>query len=303
LYVVPVTVTINQASGQADPTSSSPIGFTVVFSGPVTGFGVGTTDVSKKAAVADVILSGTAGATTSVISEIAPNNGTTYHVAVSGMVRGGTVIAKVPAGAAQSGGFDTPASTSKDNMVTYALPVSPVPGVKNLPSTGFSQEAVTELPAQPAARAYAAYSDLLLKIPSIGVSLPIVGVPLGDTGWDVTWLGERAGWLNGTAFPSWSGNSVITGHVWDANNQPGPFVKLKALRYGDQVRIYAWGQMYTYAVRQNELLAPTQISAALKHEEASWITLLTCEDYNTLGETYTSRRMVRAVLVNVSSAP
>ena len=32
------TVTINQASGQADPTTASPINFTATFSEPVTGF-------------------------------------------------------------------------------------------------------------------------------------------------------------------------------------------------------------------------------------------------------------------------
>jgi serine protease AprX len=45
-------VTINQASGQVDPTNSSPINFTVVFSEPVSDFATG-----------DVTLSGTAGAT------------------------------------------------------------------------------------------------------------------------------------------------------------------------------------------------------------------------------------------------
>ena len=47
------TVTINQAAGQADPTNTSPINFTVVFSETVTDFATG-----------DVTLSGTAGATT-----------------------------------------------------------------------------------------------------------------------------------------------------------------------------------------------------------------------------------------------
>jgi LPXTG-site transpeptidase (sortase) family protein len=248
-YALTLVVTINQASGQADPTNISPINFTVVFSAPVTGFG----DV-----VADVRLSGTAGATKSVVTEIAPMDGSTYKVAVSGMTRSGTVIAKVPADAAQAGGFGNAASTSTDNTVTFNLPVNTVPGVNHLPSTGFSQSMPTNLPAQPVAKLYTAYSDLRLNIPAIGVNLPIVGVPLSGASWDVTWLGQSAGWLNGTAFPTWSGNSVITGHVWDANNHAGPFVLLKSLRYGDQIRIYAWGQVYTYSVRQNELLAPTQ---------------------------------------------
>jgi len=109
-------VTINQAIGQSDPTSSSPINFTAVFSEPVTGF----TD-------AGVTLGGTAGATTAVVTEIAPNDGTTYNVAVSGMTVDGTVIASIPAGAAEDGaGNGNTASTSTDNTVTYTVPVVPV---------------------------------------------------------------------------------------------------------------------------------------------------------------------------------
>ena len=38
---MPPTVTINQAARQADPTKTSPINFTVVFSKSVTGFATG----------------------------------------------------------------------------------------------------------------------------------------------------------------------------------------------------------------------------------------------------------------------
>ena len=37
-FNLPVNVTINQAAGQADPTKTQPINFTVVFSQSVTGF-------------------------------------------------------------------------------------------------------------------------------------------------------------------------------------------------------------------------------------------------------------------------
>ena len=83
------TVTINQASGQVEPTSASPIHFTTVFNQTVTGFATG-----------DVTIGGTAGATTGTVTEIAPNDGTTYDVAVSGMTQDGTVSASIPAGVA-----------------------------------------------------------------------------------------------------------------------------------------------------------------------------------------------------------
>ena len=106
-------VTIDQASGQADPSSDSPIHFGVVFAEPVTGFANG-----------DVSLSGTAGATTALVT----GSGTTYDVAVSGMTGGGTVIASIPADAAVDAvGNGNTASTSSDNTVTYNSSSPPNP--------------------------------------------------------------------------------------------------------------------------------------------------------------------------------
>ena len=102
-------VTINQAASQIDPATTGPVHFTAVFAEPVTGFGNG-----------DVTLGGTAGATTSVVTEIAPNNHTTFDVAVSGMTGQGTVIASIPAGAATEwNNTGNLASTSTDNLVSY----------------------------------------------------------------------------------------------------------------------------------------------------------------------------------------
>jgi hypothetical protein len=104
------TVTINQANGQNDPTSSSPITFTAVFSEPVTGFGP-----------ADITLSGTAGGTVAVAG-----GPSTYTVSVTGMTQSGTVIVTVVAGAAADAAANpSEASTSSDNTVTYNAPAGP----------------------------------------------------------------------------------------------------------------------------------------------------------------------------------
>src|SRR5258706_799970 len=105
------------------------------------------------------------------------------------------------------------------------MPVSTV-GLA-IPKTGFAPNRITSPPAQPANRAYAKLSDLWLEIPALKVKTDIVGVPESPNGWDVGWLGNSAGWLNGTAFPSWEGDSVVTGHVTNANGLPGPFANLK----------------------------------------------------------------------------
>ncbi|MCE7985031.1 MAG: hypothetical protein DYG89_27980 [Caldilinea sp. CFX5] len=112
---IPPNVTINQAAGQADPTSGSSINFAVSFSEPVSGF-----------ADSDVHLSGTAGATTAVVS----GGPTNYNVAVSGMTSSGDVIAAIPAVAASdAAGNGNTASTSTDNSVTFILPDTTSPAI------------------------------------------------------------------------------------------------------------------------------------------------------------------------------
>src|SRR5438094_268549 len=116
------SVTIDEAAGQAVPTSASPISFTAVFSEPVSGFtGAGVT------------LSGTAGGTKTVTVSGGPS---TYNVAVSGMTTTGTVIATIAAGVASdaAGNLNT-ASTSTDNSVTFTV-VSPTALENQQPGSG-----------------------------------------------------------------------------------------------------------------------------------------------------------------------
>jgi hypothetical protein len=104
------SVKVEQASAQGDPTTSSPVLFTAVFSEPVSGFAPG-----------DVTLAGTAGATTVALT----GSGTTYTISVSGMTKSGTVIASIGANVVtDAGGDGNLASTSTDNTVTYQAPVT-----------------------------------------------------------------------------------------------------------------------------------------------------------------------------------
>jgi hypothetical protein len=102
----PPTVTINQAAGQADPTNSGTVNFTVVFSESVTGF------TGSDVAIGGTGTGGTKAATVT-------GGPTTYNVAVSGATGNGTITATVPASAAQdAAGNNNSASTSTDNTVT-----------------------------------------------------------------------------------------------------------------------------------------------------------------------------------------
>ncbi|MEA3348992.1 MAG: sortase [Chloroflexota bacterium] len=173
-------------------------------------------------------------------------------------------------------------------------------GVVELPSTGFVPGVEYTLPVQPDDKTYAAYSDFRLEIPSLDVELPIVGVPITEDGWDIRWLGKRAGWLQGTAFPTWAGNTSITAHVWDVNNNPGPFVDLDTLQYGDEIIIHAWGLTYTYEVRAVKQVRPDDMSI-LPHEEYDVLTLITCKGFDEAKDDYDWRLAVRAVLMDVTT--
>lgn len=100
------TVTINQAAGQVDPTNSSSINFTVVFSEPVTGFATG-----------DVTITGSASGA-KVVGDVT-GSGSTYNVAVSGMTGDGTLTASILAAKATDlAGNSNLVSTSGDGTVT-----------------------------------------------------------------------------------------------------------------------------------------------------------------------------------------
>ena len=135
-----------------------------------------------------------------------------------------------------------------------------------------------------------------LIIPKIKKDLTIVGVPLTENGWNISWLGNAAGYLAGTAFPTWQGNTVLTGHVYLHTGLPGPFVNINQLKYGDRIQILAWGMKHTYTVVETSILSPDS-SEALKHSDQDMLTLITCRSFDPKSGLYLHRTMVRAVLI------
>lgn len=185
-------VTINQAAGQADPTSTSPIDFTVTFSEPVTGF-----DAS------DVILSGTAGATTKIVS----GGPTVYNVAVSGMTGSGTVIATVVDSAAASVATTAPseASTSTDNSVTFFTcnNVSIPTGTTTLSNT---QVVIPINVDDTTGRGILAYDFTLTYNPAVVTPVAVETVGTLSAGWTITTANS-----SGTLVVSGFNTSPLTG--------------------------------------------------------------------------------------------
>jgi len=198
---------------------------------------------------------------------------------------------------AAPGPSPTPAPSNPGNSSSFSKKKT-----SNLPQTGFAPNVKTSLPAQPAALAYTKMSSLWLEIPSQNIKAEIVGVPQVDNNWDVAWLGRNAGWLNGSAYPTWTGNSVITAHVTDANGKPGLFANLKNLGYGNKLIVHQFGSKYTYEVRDTRMVFPDTTGYAFEHLEGkSYLTLITCQGYNFLTDSYMFRRVVRAVLMKVEA--
>ncbi|MCD4752584.1 MAG: sortase, partial [Anaerolineaceae bacterium] len=186
-----------------------------------------------------------------------------------------------------------PLNGGTDSVITFTVAVA---APETLPQTGFAPDMVTQLSKQGISEMYQQYNYVSLEIPSLEVEAPIVGVPVSEDGWNLAWLGNQAGWLHGTAFPSWAGNSAITAHVYDANGQPGLFNNLSDLKWGDEVIVHAYGQAYVYEVRTVErYVQPDDTSSVFKHEDYPWLTLITCMGYDEDSNSYRWRVVVRAI--------
>lgn len=106
----PPTVTVNQAAGQADPSSGASITFTVQFSEPVTGF-----------TATDIAFTGSTA--TGTLVAVVSGSGPLYTVTITGMTGSGTVVVSIPAAAATDGDASpSAASTSTDNTVNWIKP-------------------------------------------------------------------------------------------------------------------------------------------------------------------------------------
>jgi LPXTG-site transpeptidase (sortase) family protein len=167
-----------------------------------------------------------------------------------------------------------------------------------LPDTGFLPGLVTRIPEQPSEKAYTA-TNMTLEIPKLDISAPVTTIPFEDGTWDVTWLGNQVGYLEGSAFPTWTGNTVLTAHVTTPYDTPGLFADLSSLVYGDQILIHAYGRTYTYEMRSRRIVNNTNFDATFKQERLDWVTLMTCTGFDADNGEYAYRQLVRAVLVDI----
>ncbi|MBC7878333.1 MAG: sortase [Anaerolineales bacterium] len=198
-----------------------------------------------------------------------------------------------PLGAGGGGGGAGAGGNGNNNN---ADPATVAVGGFLIPVTGFAPDTITKLDI--ASRPAYNSTNLTIEIPVLKVKTSIVGVQLKKGNWDVSSLQNQAGWLNGTAYPTWEGNSVLTGHAVNINGKAGVFSSLKYLNAGEYIFVYDAGYRYTYKVVSNKHVQPNDITV-LQHEEKAYITLITCDIYDEKAGTYLSRVAVRAVLVDI----
>jgi LPXTG-site transpeptidase (sortase) family protein len=167
------------------------------------------------------------------------------------------------------------------------------------PATGFAPVVTTTVPPQPADSQYSDLGDLWIELPTRGIQTSITGVPLQSNSWDLTWLDHQVGWLEGTAFPTWEGNTVLTAHNYAPDGTAGPFAGIKELKYDAPIIIHNHGMVYTYGVRMNSTVEANNSYWLNKHEDLDWVTLITCEQYDEHTHSYRYRQVVRAVLIKV----
>ncbi|MEJ2413049.1 MAG: sortase [Anaerolineales bacterium] len=180
----------------------------------------------------------------------------------------------------------------------YGLDASAIVQIPRLPETGFTPGVVSEVPSQPADYQYGDLGGIQLMIPALDISLPVLSIPQDEQGWDLTWLWQGAGWLEGTAYPTWTGNTVLTGHAYLASGLPGPFVNLGDLSWGDEIILFANGYRYSYQVRNKALVSGDDLSI-LGHKDQDWLTLFTCKEYSEVLGDYLYRQVVQAKLLDI----
>lgn len=88
-HAAPVAVTINQKAGQADPSPLNTVLFTAVFASPVDPATFTTADISTVGSTAT-------GITVNSVTEVTPNDGTTFEISVTA-TGPGTITASIPA--------------------------------------------------------------------------------------------------------------------------------------------------------------------------------------------------------------
>jgi sortase A len=192
------------------------------------------------------------------------------------------------------------ATTAAGPQPSKPQPVTPLPGAA--PPAAITAEPQATPPAgSPASTATAALDDgpvLRVSLPAQEIEADVVGVRLTDGLWDLTPLGPHVGWLEGTSLPGLGNNTVLAGHITLYKGNDGPFRRLARAKEGELVYVFTSRRLYTYQVREQEVLKPDDVYIT-EPSETPELTLLTCIGWEPKTKTYRYRLAVIADLLRV----
>jgi streptogramin lyase len=123
-------VTINQSPTQPDPASNSMVKFTAIFSEPIDVASFDVTDVSLSGTATDKVVDS--------ITQIAPNDGTTFEIAVSS-TGPGTIIADIPV--SQFNGY-TSSTFANVGLEPHGIAID---GYDNIYTANYSSGTITKI--------------------------------------------------------------------------------------------------------------------------------------------------------------
>ena len=129
--------------------------------------------------------------------------------------------------------------------------------------------------------------------PTAGINSHVVQTYLNGISWDVSDLGANIGHLQGTAWTHQPGNIVLAGHVERVDGRAGIFASINEMNIGDPLIIQQNGEERMYRVTQMFTTAPDDLTIMYPTDHER-LTLITCDSYDFLADTYRTRFIVIA---------
>jgi len=139
-----------------------------------------------------------------------------------------------------------------------------------------------------------------LYIPSLGKTGQIIHLTLEGSSWNIQNLGNNVGHLIGTAWfdDAEAGNVVLAGHVELRDGTQGIFAGLNTLAIGDTFTIYKGDVSREYVIESSYETDPSDLTPLYWSSDAI-VTLITCSNYDLLGNEYLNRHIVVARMIDL----
>lgn len=134
-------------------------------------------------------------------------------------------------------------------------------------------------------------------IPKLNMDRPVVLSPIENQTWKVDHLDQMVGHLEGTAAPGSNSNMVLAAHVTLATGVYGPFAGLAQLAPGDKIYVYSGADIFEYAVDGYQTVEKTAVDVTYPTDTGQ-VTLITCNNWNSVEGRYEQRLVVRGHLVS-----